>query len=203
MKLNLGCGGYVPDGWINVDHALGARFMKIPFFQALNKKVKFFNLNWNEKIYIHDLRKIFPWADSSVDIIYSSHTLEHFSKEVGHGFLTECHRVLRTNGIIRIVVPDLRYYIIEYIEGRIHSEDFVENIGVLYRNSNAIKNLFSPFFEFPHKCMYDNSRLVTILNDIGFQASDRAAFDSDIEDIRLIELEGRTENAVIVEGRKR
>jgi hypothetical protein len=100
-------------------------------------------------------------------------------------------------------VPDLRYYIIEYIEGRIHSEDFVENIGVLYRNSNAIKNLFSPFFEFPHKCMYDNSRLVTILNDIGFQASDRAAFDSDIEDIRLIELEGRTENAVIVEGRKR
>ena len=51
--------------------------------------------------------------------------------------------------------------------------------------------------------MYDNSRLVTILNDIGFQASDRAAFDSDIEDIRLIELEGRTENAVIVEGRKR
>ena len=51
--------------------------------------------------------------------------------------------------------------------------------------------------------MYDNSRLTEILNEIGFEASVRDAFDSDIEDIRLVELEGRTNNAVIVEGRKK
>lgn len=204
MKLNLGCGSQVPDGWVNVDYALGARFMKIPLFRAFNRKLKLFNMDWNEKIYLHDLTKSFPWADSSIDIVYSSHTLEHFSKEDGRRFLAECHRVLHKDGIIRIVVPDLRYHVIEYIEGQIYADDFVEKLGVLYGNSNnQLKKRLSPFFQFPHKCMYDNSRLTEILNKIGFQASARAAFDSDIQEIRLVELEGRTENSVIVEGRKR
>lgn len=204
MKLNLGCGSQVPDGWVNVDYALGARFIKIPLFQTINKKIKLFNLDWNEKIYLHDLTKKFPWADSSVDVIYSSHTLEHFSKVDGHNFLTECYRVLRKDGIIRIVVPDLRYEVTEYLEGRIYADDFVERLGVLHGNSkNKLKRRLSPFFSFPHKCMYDNPRLIEILNKIGFQASTRSAFDSDIKDIRLVELEDRTKNAVLVEGRKR
>lgn len=204
MKLNLGCGSQVPDQWNNVDYALGARFFKIPFFHTLNKKVKLFNLDWNDKIYLHDLTKKFPWADSSIDIIYSSHTLEHFSKEDGRRFLSECHRVLRKDGIIRIIVPDLRHDVTEYIEGRINADDFVEKLGVLYGHSNnTLKKRLAPFFQFPHKCMYDNSRLIEILNEVGFDASTRASFDSDIEDIRLVELESRTEKAVIVEGRKR
>lgn len=117
MKLNLGCGSQVPDGWINVDYALGARFSKIPLFAAINRKLGLFNLDWNEEIYLHDLTTIFPWADSTIDVVYSSHTLEHFTREEGHNFLAECHRVLRENGIIRIVVPDLRHVVVEYLEG--------------------------------------------------------------------------------------
>jgi len=204
MKLNLGCASQVPEGWVNVDYALGARFVKIPFFRAFNRKVKLFNLDWNEKIYLHDLTKKFPWNDSSVDIVYSSHTLEHFSKEDGRRFLAECHRVLRKNCIIRIVVPDLHRNVTEYIEGRTKADEFIEKLGVLYGNSsNALKKRLTPFFQFPHKCMYDNTRLIEILNEIGFEASTRAAFESDIEEIQLVELEFRTENSVIVEGRKR
>jgi hypothetical protein len=51
--------------------------------------------------------------------------------------------------------------------------------------------------------MYDTQRLVEILNEIGFTARSRGAFDSDIDDIRAIEREDRTGRAVIVEGRKR
>jgi len=204
MKLNLGCGSQVPDGWINVDYAMGARLTKIPFFRSLNAKLKLFNLNWNENIYLHDLRKKFPWKDESIDVVYSSHTLEHLSRVDGENFLIECYRVLRTNGIIRIIVPDLRCCVISYLEGRVNAEDFVEHLGVLYGNSpNKIKRRLSPFFEFPHKCMYDHPSLIEILNKIGFQTSARTAFDSDIEDIQTVELEGRTENSVIVEGRKR
>ncbi|AMK76450.1 hypothetical protein A1342_12825 [Methylomonas methanica] len=178
--------------------------MKIPFFQTFNKKIKLFDLDWNDKIYLYDLTKKFPWTDSSVDIVYSSHTLEHFSRDDGRRFLTECHRVLRKNGIIRIVVPDLKHFVGEYIEGRILADDFVEKLDVLYRNSNnALKSRLSPFIQFPHKCMYDNQRLLEILTEIGFDARIRAGFDSDISDIRLVELEGRTENAAIVEGVKR
>lgn len=204
MKLNLGCGSQVIDGWVNVDYALGTRLVKVPFFRAFNRKARLFDLDWNEKIFIHDLTKKFPWADSSINTVYSSHTLEHFPKEDGRRFLAECQRVLRRNGIIRIVVPDLRHLIEEYLDGRILADNFVERLGVLYDDSNnALKKRLIPFVSFPHKCMYDNSRLMAILDEIGFEASSRVAFDSDIEDIRMVELQERTENAVIVEGRKR
>lgn len=204
MKLNLGCGSQVIDGWVNVDYSIGARLAKFPFFRILNKKIKLFNLNWDNRIYIHNLTKAFPWEDNSVDIVYSSHTLEHLPREEGLKFLNECHRVLRRGGIIRIVVPDLAYLVREYSEGRLRADEFVERLGVLYGHSkNPIKNRLSPFIQFPHKCMYDSATLLTILRDIGFNVRNRESFDSDVEDIKLIELEGRTENAVIVEGEKK
>lgn len=51
--------------------------------------------------------------------------------------------------------------------------------------------------------MYDNFGLIESLNETGFEAITRAAFDSDIEEIRLIELEDRTKYVVIVEGHRR
>ena len=204
MKLNLGCGSQVLDGWINVDFAMGARFAKLPFFRRLNRKLRLFDLDWDQRIYLHDLTKRFPWPDDSVDTIYSSHTLEHFSKEGGRRFLAECHRVLRKNGVIRIVVPDLRHILAEYDAGRIQADDLVGELGVLYQESkNRAVKLLSPYIQFPHKCVYDSPRLLSILSELGFEVSNRDVFDSDICDIRLIELEERTAGAVIVEGRKR
>lgn len=203
MKLNLGCGTQLPDGWVNVDYALGARLAKLPLFRQLNKRLSLFNLDWDEKIYLHDLTKTFPWADSSVDVIYSSHTLEHFSRDDGRRFLAECHRVLRKDGIIRILVPDLRHSVTGYIDGQIPADDFVETLGVLFLGSNSkLKTKLSPFIQFPHKCMYDSPRLVEILDDIGFESTARAPFQSNIKEIQGVELESRTEHAVIVEGRK-
>lgn len=204
MKLNLGCGSQVIDGWCNVDYSWGARLIKIPLFRLINKKLKLFNMEWNNDIYLHDLTKRFPWPDSSVDIVYSSHTLEHFSKSDGRKLLNESYRVLRKDGIIRIVVPSLSCKVNDYIEGKTQADDFIEHLGVLYGSeSKGFKKLLSPYIHFPHKCMYDNKRLIEILNEIGFTASTREPFDSDIEDIRIIELADRTTNtAVIVEGRK-
>jgi len=203
MRLNLGCGSRVPHEWINVDYALGARFMKIPYFRIINKKLKLFDLDWSEKIFLHDLTKKFPWTDNSIDVVYTSHTLEHFTKKDGRIFLIECHRVLRKNGIIRIVVPNLRSHMDDYMKGQIRADEFVEKLGVLYKANNMLKKYLYPFFELStHKCMYDSPSLLEILKGIGFAASNRAPFDSDITDISRVELEGRTKNAVIVEGRK-
>jgi len=204
MKLNLGCGSQVVDGWINVDYSLGARLAKFPLFRSINQKLKLFDLDWNPRIYIHDLSKRFPWLDSSIDVIYSSHTLEHLSKDDGVKFLHECYRVLRQDGMIRIVVPDLRHFVFEYIYGQIVADEFVEKLGVLYGNSgNTFKDLLSPFIQFPHKCMYDNQRLLEIMDLVGFAVNTKDAFESEIDDIHKIELPDRCTNAVIVEGRKK
>lgn len=204
MRLNLGCGAQVPYGWINVDYALGARFARVPFFRALNRKLRLFDFDWDERIYIQDLSEQFPWPDNTIDIVYSSHLLEHFTREDGRRFIAECHRVLRNDGILRIVVPDLRHIVVEYFEGRIPADDFVESLGVLCgNNKNALKDRLAPFIQFPHKCMYDASRLLGILRKAGFDAATRDPFESEISDIRNIELKGRTKDALIVEATKR
>ena len=42
LKLNLGCGPVIIDGWINVDYAIGARLNKFLLFRKLNKKIGLF-----------------------------------------------------------------------------------------------------------------------------------------------------------------
>ena len=204
MKLNLGCGSQVVDEWINVDYALGAKLSKIPFFKLVNKKIKLFDLDWDNRIFLHDLTKKFPWEDESVDEIYSSHTLEHFSRTEGLKFLEECHRVLKKGGIIRIVVPDLQCIVNDFNEKKFPANEFVDNLLVLYeKKESRLKSFLAPFIQFPHKCMYDTPTLLSVLTDIGFEAQSKTLHNSDIEDIREIELEGRTKFAVVVEGRKK
>lgn len=202
LKLNLGCGPVAPEGWVNVDYSLGARFARLPLFRTINKRVKFFNVDWDDSILLHDLTTSFPFEDASVDVVYSSHTLEHLSKAQGEFFIGECARVLRDDGVIRIIVPDLRYYIDEYEAGRIDARDFVAKLGVLFTEpKNPIKKKVAPLFEFPHRCMYDEASLVDLLASHGFKARARHAFDSEIGDIDGIELAERTLNSVVVEGK--
>lgn len=203
MKLNLGCGPQVPEGWINVDYAFGARLATKPLFRALNKRLKFFAVDWHDSIFIHNLTERFPWSDGAVHTIYSSHTLEHLSREEGLFFLRESHRVLKTGGIIRIVVPDLAAFVNKYLSGELRANDFVERLGVLYeKKSSTLKTRLGSFIQFPHKCMYDTQTLLAILEEIGFKASSRKPFNSNIQDIQNVELEIRTVDAVIVEGKK-
>jgi len=203
VKLNLGCGFQTPDGWVNVDYAFGARLSRMFLFRALNNKMNIFGGCWAPSIFIHNLREKLPWADDSVDVVYSSHTLEHFTKPEGRQFLEECHRVLRCGGVVRIIVPDLSSIIQKYNSGDLTAPDFMKAIGVVHTALgflciNYFKNYFSS-----HKCMYDSSSLVDILNDIGFSAKKCSAFESEINDIETIEQVGRTLDAVIVEGRKK
>ena len=204
MKINLGCGSRTPSGWVNVDFALGARLMKLPGFKSINKKLGLFKMDWDENIELHDLTKRFPWSDDSVDQIYSSHTLEHLSRMDGRHFLKEAHRVLRNDGVLRIVVPDLACIVSQYSQGELRADHFVENLGVLYTDGErGIKARLAPLIANPHKCMYDEKTLISIFEELGFSAQPKRYLDSEIEDIESIELEHRTEEAVIVEGRKR
>ena len=204
LKLNLGCGDRTPDGWINVDYALGAWLFKIPGFRAVNKKVRLLNLTWSDKVFIHNLCRKLPWADNSVDVVYSSHTLEHLSKEEGLSLLQECYRVLKPNGTIRIVVPDLKYIIDLYQQQQVAADDVLNLLHVGYSSAKDgfWKQRFGPFIRCPHKCMYDDKSLLRIMSEIGFQVTSKSAFESNIEDINIIEKESRTKESVIVEGIK-
>jgi predicted SAM-dependent methyltransferase len=61
-----------------------------------------------------NLLKGIPFPDEKFEVLYHSQVLEHFPKEKAFDFMKECHRVLKNNGIIRVVVPDLENIIDEY-----------------------------------------------------------------------------------------
>jgi len=54
----------------------------------------------------HDLREALPLPDSSVTRIHSEDFLEHLTVEEIKAVLLECFRLLRTDGVMRIGVPD-------------------------------------------------------------------------------------------------
>jgi len=202
IRLNLGCGPKRIDGWINVDYAIAARLAKYPIVGPVLSRL--FRNNWHPEIVIADLRKSFVWEDNSVDVVYSSHTLEHFSKLEGTEFLSECHRVVKPGGIIRIVVPDLQVLVKDYISGRLAADDFVDELDVLFvSDGSALRRLLAPYLQFPHRCMYNTVSLLRVMDEIGFNTEPKSPFEGAIVDVEKIELEHRTIDAVIAEGVKR
>ncbi len=92
VLVNVGCGRVWHRDWLNLDHRPTA-----PEIQAF------------------DLRKPLPFADGTVDAVYASHVLEHLDLAEGRRLLSECRRILKPGGIVRIVVPDFedlcRFYL--------------------------------------------------------------------------------------------
>lgn len=95
MKVNLGCGNRFNRGkvWVNIDFTSSDPFVKA-----------------------HNLREGVPLPDGSADLVYCSHLLEHFSKSEAPAFLSECRRVLRKGGVLRVVVPDLEGIATAYLK---------------------------------------------------------------------------------------
>jgi len=83
VKLNLGCGRRNLDGkdWVNVDK------YPHPNVDALCDLDAF----------------PYPFKDNSADYIYLNHVLEHLKNP--YDVILECHRILKTSGILEIKVP--------------------------------------------------------------------------------------------------
>lgn len=91
--LNLGCGERFHPDWENVDFAPASAAVRA-----------------------HDLQQGIPFPDGAFDVVYHSHVLEHFPKQFGPSFLRECHRVLKSGGVIRVAIPDLETIARIYLE---------------------------------------------------------------------------------------
>jgi len=121
--LNIACGTKMNQGWTNVDFSPYVRLRKyMPFAKILYKTGLLSSLRWERLCAVDpetvcwDLRKGLPWEANTFDVVYHSHFLEHIPKAAVVPFLLECYRVLKPNGILRVVVPDLHHAIELYNE---------------------------------------------------------------------------------------
>jgi SAM-dependent methyltransferase len=120
--LNLGCGTKVslsPDV-VNIDWSVYLRVKKNRLLRAMasvalrGERLNRFNA-LSDNIVVHDLADGIPFDSDSVDVVYHSHVLEHLDRNAAKGFLLETIRVLKPDGIQRIVVPDLEKICRAYI----------------------------------------------------------------------------------------
>jgi predicted SAM-dependent methyltransferase len=90
--LNIGCGSNYHHAWINID--LVPKSLDVKAMDILN------GLSYN---------------DNEFDVCYSSHLIEHLDGDQLIFFLSECFRVLKSGGILRLVTPDLEKTANEYL----------------------------------------------------------------------------------------
>lgn len=91
--LNVGCGSRFHPRFTNIDQT-----------------------STGPGVLAHDITRPLPFADGSFDVVYHSHVLEHLPRTLAPAFLGECRRVLREDGILRVVVPDLEQIARLYLE---------------------------------------------------------------------------------------
>jgi SAM-dependent methyltransferase len=58
--------------------------------------------------YVHRIDRLPFFKNASVDLIYASHCLEHFSYRKTGTILREWCRALKPNGVLRLSIPDFR-----------------------------------------------------------------------------------------------
>jgi predicted SAM-dependent methyltransferase len=135
MKLHIGCGkrNFGPK-WTHIDQA---HFPHIDFYDLTSLNID----------------------DSSIDLIYSSHTIEYFDRDEIIPILKEWSRVLKPSGILRLAVPDFEAMTKLYCNNSITLEQI---LGPLYGKMESNGKIIY------HKTVYDFCSLKSLLISVGF-----------------------------------
>lgn len=132
VRLNLGAGHICFDDYINVDER-----------QIRNIDV------------VADIRQL-PFAENSVDEIYASHLIEHFTRhEFETVILPYWFRLLKAGGKIRVILPDLEsmidhYKRQEYEIGKLREvlyglQEYEGDVHYALYGQNELKEMFERF----------------------------------------------------------
>jgi predicted SAM-dependent methyltransferase len=139
-KLQVGCGPNYMKRWLNADIVSG-------------------------DIYFNAKRK-FPFKNNTFDFIFCEHFIEHIPLNTGQNFLTECHRILKKDGVIRITTPDLEKVIEIYHNPSKGSELLAK--AVYGKEVSACELINSYWNHWGHKLIYDENLVKLLLNKAGF-----------------------------------
>ena len=93
--INIGAGGWRFKGWINLD--------KLSEWYSADQKNQPNLINYD--IRVDDL----PFENNSITAIFCSHVIEHVETKYVERMFSECFRVLRVGGVLRIACPDAEF----------------------------------------------------------------------------------------------
>lgn len=194
LCVNIGCGTSVADGWYNIDNSPTIWVSRIPVLRSL-----FGVPVWPKSVHRHDVLKGLPFSDETVDCIYSSHTFEHFTFAQSLLLAKECLRVLKPDGVLRIVVPDLKQLVQDYLSDSdsMASHRFIERLSL----SHTWQDLLHRGAH--HQQMFDGRSLLGLLDKAGFEDAQLSDYcQSRISNLAGLELAQRRHESIYVEACK-
>lgn len=146
IKLEIGAGEKKgKNGWLTLDLNTGC------------------DLYW-------DLLLPLPFPTNSVDLIYSSHVLEHFSYKDLIRLLANCYETLKEGGRFSVCVPDASIYIKAYLNlQEFTPEDYCKYIPAFNFNSEIDYINYIAYMDSQHRHMFDSKGLIAILQKVGFK----------------------------------
>lgn len=174
--LQLGCG----------DSDIKKNYLNLDFY-----KVNFFKKNG---LFYHDLRYPLPFKDDTFYGVFSEHTIEHLYPSDALNLFKEVYRVLKKEGVFRIVTPDLEKYIDFYNKkfSNNHFKGFINGCeAIWYITQN-----------FNHLSVWDSEMLELQLRNTGFKNFYKKEFNQGINKDLLIDKDGRQVESLYVEAVK-
>jgi len=119
MRLNIGSGRTAIPSWTNIDRSTNIMHGRVPAAKRMLNRFGLLtedHLQPGDDMVRLDARKL-PYADNSVEAIYSSHTLQHLYLHEAESVLSECARVLKPGGILRLALPDVEHLARQLLSG--------------------------------------------------------------------------------------
>ena len=151
------------------------------------------------KVRFGDIVRGLPLPDDSVLAVYCSHVLEHIPRDCVPRALANTFRILVPGGTFRLVVPDLEWRAMHYLEAARQSESGAADrcleslfMGGRQRQRNLSELLRWIFGNSAHLWMYDFPLLSRLLEDAGFARIRRCDFgDAAIAEFSEVEERSR------------
>lgn len=170
IRANVGCGASPTPGWVNLDNSWTVRLSRWPLLLSLLQRARLAGpeqlafaqraresrIRWSSALNL-------PFAAGSVEVIYSSHMLEHLGRQQARAFLAEVRRVLVPGGIVRLALPDLSLLVARYRED-LSADDFVARTYLAHEPPRGVRARLRALAvgQRDHAWMYDGPSLIEL-----------------------------------------
>lgn len=210
LRINLGCGLHAPKNWSNLDSSFRVWLDHVPLLPALVGYRRRF-APWVRRF---DVTRPLPFSNGAASHIYSSHMIEHLTRDHTEALLMECHRVLVQNGRIRLMTPDVEGIATNYLgrkkDSKLRAEAadvFMSWLGIFEEEESNPPWIVRWIRRFQqkntHKWLYDCDSLSNLLTKCGFQrVTAQVNWMSDFPDLDQLEPADLRIGSVCVEAFK-
>ncbi len=209
-RINVGCGNTPTAGWINFDNSPSVRLASLPrlanWLYTINlvteSQKNFIDFAQRSDIRWADATKHIPLPDNSVDVVYSSHMVEHLSKAQALSFFKEAKRVLVSGGVLRIVVPDISKHVQQYCNTK-DADVFIQKLLFVDEQEPTFADRVRFVFlgNRLHRWMYDGFSLKKLILSADFQeVMILDAGKTLVDEVGALNLYERFEESVYVEA---